>query len=500
MRNGLGAFAALVTLVVTAASWGGLDAPPASHDEASYLLQSRIFADGRWSAPAPPLPEFFEQYHVLVTPVLASKYPPGQALLLTPGVALLVPGLMPLLLSALTAFILVVLVAPRWGRKVAMITWAVWLLAPLGLQFRPTYFSEVGTAFLWVAGWWCLSQWWDGRGDRYLVALALAVGWMAITRPLTAVAYALPLAAVVAPRVWRARRWRALGSAMAAGTAVVALLPIWAVSTTGSWTTTPVGLYTAQYMPWDRIGFGLDSTPPLRAGPPDMGSFTQEFAELHRKFTPMGALRTAVTRARRLSYDAWGGAGALALFLALAGLGRLDRRLALAVGQASGLLLLYAFYSHNERWNVYYLEALPVFSLMPVLGLYWLDNRAVAGGPPRTSGLVAAGGFALMALMAAAAMQEFRWVGAGTQPYLRLRSAASTASAPAVVFVRRKPNHSPHVQLVENVPDMSAAPIWLAHDLGERNAQLLRLTGDRRAYLFDEATGTLTPIIRRGGG
>ena len=500
MRSGLGAFAALVTLAVTAASWGGLDSPPVSHDGASYLLQSRIFANGRWSAPAPPLPEFFEQYHVLVTPVLASKYPPGQALLLTPGALLSAPGLVPLLLSALTAFILIALVVPRWGRKVAMITWAVWLLAPLGLHFRPTYLSEVGTAFLWVAGWWCLSQWWDGRGDRYLVGLALAVGWMAITRPLTAVAYVLPVAAVVAPRVWRERRWRALGSAMIAGTAVVALLPIWAVSTTGSWTRTPLALYTAQYMPWDRIGFGLDSTPPLRAGAPDMDSFTQEFAEWHREFTPKGALRTAVARARRLGYEAWGGAGGLALVLALAGFGKLDRRWGVAVAQASMLLLLYAFYSHSERWNVYYLEALPVFSIMPVLGLYWLDHRAFGRGPPRAFGLLPAGALALLALMAAAAMQEFRWVGARTQPYLRLRSAVSTASVPAVVFVRRKPGHSYHVQLVENVPDISTAPVWLVHDLGERNAQLLRLAGDRAAYLFDEATGTLTPVTPRGGG
>ena len=500
MGKGLGAFAAVVTLAVTAASWGGLDAPPVSHDGASYLLQSRIFASGHWAAPAPPLPEFFEQYHVLVTPVLASKYPPGQALLLVPGTLVSLPGLVPLLLSSLTAFLLVTLIAPRWGRRVAAITWAVWLLAPLGLHFRPTYLSEVSTAFLWVAGWWCLARWWNGKGDRYLVALAVAVGWMAITRPLTAVAYAVPLAVVVLGRAWGERRWRGLGAAVAAGTAVLAILPTWSRMTTGSWTRTPLAAYTAQYMPWDRIGFGLDSTPPLRAGPPGMAHFVERYREWHRAFTPAGAVRTAWARARRLAHESWGGAAALTLFLALVGLKVLDRRLALALAQAGLLLLLYAFYAHGVPWNVYYLEALPVFSLMPVLGLYWLDSLAVAGGPPRASGLLPAGGFALAALMAGAAIEEYGKVRVRQEPYLRLRRAVSGASAPAVVFVRRPAGHSHNVQLVVNEPDLAGAGVWLVHDLGERNRELLQVAGKRAVYVFDEATGRLVPMGPAGGG
>ena len=490
MGNGLGAFAAVVTLAVSAATWGGLDAPPVSHDGASYLLQSRIFASGHWKAPAPPLPEFFEQYHVLVTPVLASKYPPGQALLLVPGSMVSLPGLVPLLLSALTAFLLVVLIAPRWGRRVAMITWAVWLLAPLGMHFRPTYLSEVSTAFLWAGGWWCLARWWAGKGDRYLVALAATVGWMAITRPLTAVAYAIPLAVVVLGRVWRERRWGAIGAAVASGTAVLALLPIWSRMTTGSWTRTPLAIYAEQYMPWDRIGFGLDSTPPLRAGPPGMDRFAEQYRQWHRDFTPAGAARAAWARAKRLAREAWGGAAAFTLFLALVGLKVPDRRLALGIAQAGLLLLLYGFYAHGVAWNAYYLEALPVFSLMPVLGLYWLDGRAVAGGPPREAWLLPVGGSVLVALMAGAAMQEYNRAGVRREPYMRLRRALAEASVPAVVLVRRPADHSYHVQLVVNEPDMAEVPVWLAHDLGERNGRLLERAGGRAAYVFDEPTGT----------
>src|SRR5215217_7952109 len=54
------------------ALWGSLAHPAFSNDESAYLLQARIFASGRLVGAARPLPEFFQQYHVFVTPVLAA--------------------------------------------------------------------------------------------------------------------------------------------------------------------------------------------------------------------------------------------------------------------------------------------------------------------------------------------------------------------------------------------------------------------------------------------
>src|ERR1700722_6449061 len=102
---------------------GSLTRPPVIHDEAAYLLQAGIFARGRWTLPAPPLPAFFEQFHVLVTPVIAAKYPPGQALVLVPGVWLGVPELVPVLLSGLTGALIFVLARRVAGRWVGLLTW-----------------------------------------------------------------------------------------------------------------------------------------------------------------------------------------------------------------------------------------------------------------------------------------------------------------------------------------------------------------------------------------
>ena len=57
--------------------WGGLDQVAVIHDEAAYLLQAKLYAGFHWTAPGLPLPEFFEQYHVLVTPVMTPKYLSG---------------------------------------------------------------------------------------------------------------------------------------------------------------------------------------------------------------------------------------------------------------------------------------------------------------------------------------------------------------------------------------------------------------------------------------
>src|SRR5882672_5000277 len=58
---------------------------PRIHDEFSYLLLSNTLSSGHVANPSPPLPEFFDTFHVLLQPAYASKYFPAQGVFLAIG-------------------------------------------------------------------------------------------------------------------------------------------------------------------------------------------------------------------------------------------------------------------------------------------------------------------------------------------------------------------------------------------------------------------------------
>jgi len=486
----------VITALLTWWLWGTLSATPYVHDEVAMLLQARIFAQFRWAAPSPPLPEFFEQFHVFVTPTLAPKYPPGHALLMVPGIWLGLPGLLSVVLTGVTGGMLFALARRFSNGVVALVAWGIWLIAPAALRFRPSYFSEVTTGAIWLVAWWTLLRYRETSQRRWLVALAALVAWGGITRPVTMLAFAGPVGLVVLWTVCKRRAWGDAVAALPLALAICAIVPVWGHSVLGEWGKNPYSTYTKVYFPIENPGLGIDSTPPLRAVPPDMEAFNDYARPMHEGHVRSLLPKVLEARLLELRRGMWGDAYYLYL-LAILGALVMSAPIAIALGTCALVVVAYLWIAHQPYWVIYYLELFPVLAFLSALGLWQFvtlvaelaPRRVARGGAPDLSALVVCAG--LLAWLAPGALESYTlWHGrlAEAQGYHDAfqRLVARIPERKAVVFVRYSPDHSVHLSLTNNEPDPARARVWAVHDLGDDNVRLLRAAPDRAAYLYEE--------------
>lgn len=505
--NAMLAVVFIVTFLGLWYRWGAIDPPASVHDEMAYVLQSRIFATGHWALPTPPLAPFWEQPHVLLQPALAAKYFPGHAIVLTLGTLLGWTALMPLVLAGTAGVLIVVLARRIAGPGIALATWAIWVTMPLVLYFGPSYYSEATSTVCWLAGWYALLEWRSTREARWLVAVGVCTGWCCITRPLTGVAYAIPVGIVVLRDVWQRREYRHLLMAIAAGGAVLAVIPLWSARTTGSWRTTPLLLYTRQYMPYDVPGFRYDTTPPLLPITPNLQHLNYVYGRLHVDHVPSRLPVVLAQRARFLVGSFW--PGPRGVLMAFAGLGLFLLAPASAFAVASGvvLVLTYLVFAAPPEWSLYYYETAPAFAYLTATGLAFaislIGRRSgVAAGSPDlawystrwTMPLAIGASLFLLPGFAELSLQRggYLYRQGPLEHFAAVR--AGVGNARAILFVRFTPFHDNNVAFVQNVVDPRAERLWVVNDRGGReNARLMAVAPDRKAYIFDEESDKLFP-------
>jgi hypothetical protein len=498
-----------ITAVFTAWLFGGLDQVAIIHDEAAYLLQARIYASGHWVAPGLPLPEFFEQYHVFVSPILTPKYPPGHAFLLVPGIWLGLPGLMPVLLVGLCGALTFALARRLANPWIGLITWLVWLTAIGSLNFLPTYLSETTTSALWMLGWVALVHWLEDERPKWLNLLAFAIGLGFLTRPVTMVVFALPIAAVVLVRIGRRHAWRELIQPFGIGFVFLGIWCLWCQRTTGSPFRAPYGLYSRYYFPDDVMGFGLTGLQPLRQLNPDMARFNEYVQMLHRDYTLANLPSQLWQRLVGIATNMW---ATRALFLPLATLALFTTSATVwfAVGSSALLVLAYLCVGHGAQWSVYYVEIEPVLAFLTGLG-WWRFASVIANRrlewplsklpklTPNTVLSVVVSGLLLIPYTTRAT------------PYIAGKNAERRAyqrdfrtmlemipERHSMVFIRYARTHSPHQSLVTNSPDLAAARVWTVYDRGSDDVRLIKLDPRRKPYLFDEEHRILAPLDSAG--
>jgi hypothetical protein len=491
--------------------WVGWHRNPAPmvQDEAAYLLQAALFARGRWAGEAPPLPEFFAQMHVLTDPVLASKYPPGLSLLLTPFVAIGFAILGPMVFAAITGALIFILARRAAGGPVALLTWLLWSSGSALLRYQASFLSQTASVALWLATLYFVLEYRAHHRSRTLVAIGACVGMLAITRPVTAVALAIPVGVIVVREVWRTRAWRALAPATLAAAAIIALLPLQNRMTIGDWRLSPLVAYSTRYTPFDFPGFGYAATRELAPLPPDLDTLRTFLTEARRQHTLRALPATLRSRAWHAALDVFTGWRAPLLLFALLGALAMPAVGLFALAASVGLLLTHVFHAHWAHWTAYYFEGYPAIVFASATGLWafaeWVIRRravwrrlqrGLASDLRVRAAMVALCAFVL--IPATIVLPRYRAAWQRTTTYQRRFQTAlgliERESPRSIVFVDYGRDHDVHSSLVWNVPDLATAKTWIAHERGPDDLRLMRLAPDRRAYIFRADEGVLTRL------
>ena len=173
-----------------------LERIPHVQDSVTYLFQAQTLAGGRLWAPAPPLPDFFEQEFLLVRDGRwFGKYPPGFPALLAIGVWLKLHWLINPLLATLTVPLLYVLGAELYDRRTALLAVALGLTSPFFLFMSGSTMAHPAELF-WITLFlisWLRALRTESR--QWAAVAGLAVGMALLTRQLSAIAVAVPFVA-----------------------------------------------------------------------------------------------------------------------------------------------------------------------------------------------------------------------------------------------------------------------------------------------------------------
>ena len=533
---------------------------PRMFDESSYAIGAQLMARGRLWMPAHPLADFFDSFFLVARPVYGSIYFPGTALALAPGAALGSGSWIgPVLIAGLAVGLLYRVVARATGDGAAGLLAALWAVSLM--PFRALSVMTMSHGVMLLLGLGVVWAWlrWRARHDAprqwaWAAAVGALAGWAAITRPVDALAYAVPVGLAMAAGLWHrrapARRWMTTATALVLGAApFLALQVVQNVGVTGDPLRTPYTDYLAREQPGAQFGVRAydPARKPTSASPQVQGYYEWcrpwlEQHQLHNFLAPWFVGRrvrgTVVELPRLLNLaDATLPSHALLLFLpvglvALAtGAARRRRQgssaapatatgppaatgvpMAAALPLAASLPLFVLLYALNPFFLPHYgVVVVPAVVLLALLGVE-ATARAAGGRWARPARVAAT---ALVLAVALTSLWEFKLLTApaglrptrdGFQeaaPQTFVQTAIDlTATPPAVVLFGPPPEL--WTEMVYNVdvawPD--DAPIVRARDLGPRNAELVdyygRVQPERTIYKFDWGRGSLQMIGRAG--
>jgi 4-amino-4-deoxy-L-arabinose transferase-like glycosyltransferase len=496
---------AMTAFVILIARWQGRSFQPQYHDEHSYLIQAQLVARGKLWLPAHPLADFFDSFELISQPVYALMYFPGAAAMFAPLVWLHLPfWVMPAVIAGLVAgfvFRIVTELLDAIAGAVAVVmlasTTTYRLLAIMAMSGMPL-------VLLGLAGTWAWLRWRRRANPVWAAAIGAFLGWAAITRPLDALCFAIPIGLAMLLRFSRTTPRRAAASALALIVGAAPFLAVQAVfnhAVTGRWTRMVFDEYAGRDYP--QSGYGFHPFDPTRR---PLSTLPQKQAHYDRFTVPAvrehqwRSVPTALGKTiipQTLSY-----ALPHQMLIMLVPVGLLVMRPRgrwVMAGVLPVFVLLYAGYAFFLPH--YTITAVPAAILCVLLGVH-----AIRRAWPRAAAFSAT--FLTLAILTLSiteipGISRLNRDDPFGRPELEHINGVLATLPPherAIVLFRFAESNNAEEEPVYNIdvawPD--DARIIHAHDLGPRNVELFRYYAqrqpDRVIYLYDRGTGQLTRL------
>jgi hypothetical protein len=470
------------------------------HDEHSYIIQARMLAEGKLWMPRHEAADSFQSFHILTEPVYASIYFPGTALINVPMVWLnLPPWLIPLILSGFAAALLYWIVTELVDGVAGLACVILLLGSPIYRGQCVMVLSQPMMLFLGLAVVACWLMWRRHMSLAWTIAIGGVGGLAAITRPVEALAYCIPIGISMLWRM-RAMTWRR--AVLTLVVLVVPALPFLALQaihnkgTTGHFTRFASDVFAERFYPAPMVGFHdidpkfvSDSVvPAIRTG---VQSWVNMQYFLHRWEHAGQAL--VYDRLPTFCYGAMPNPLLFVCFtIGWIGLFRNERWvLGLCVPLALSFYFFYAFYLIHYPLPIQPGVLICIALAGPVIGAAWPKLRARAEA------------ILMCAFITSAVVSMPQIGGHGDDAVfadlgLAQKAVAEIEHKPAIVLFHFVEGISTHQEPVYNIdvvwPD--DAPVVRAHDLGPAlNQKLLdyyaRVQPNRHVYYYDRGTATM---------
>ncbi len=443
-----------------------------AHDEYSYAIQAQMLARGRLWMPEHPAPDSFDSFYLIVRPVYASMYFPGAAMFWAVGIWLHWAWWgMPLLVTAMVLSATYLVITELIDGLAGLL--AVFLMIGVA-DFRIISLMLYSQMPLLLLGLLMILSWLQWRRHRrpaWALLIGLFAGWAMITRPLDALIFALPIGTAMLIDLLRQARPR-IAMTIAAG--LFGILPFAAIQLTanrgitGSWFTTPQGLYTREQFPGAQLGFAsIPQHAQVNSRVPQKHVLYQTWVrEVEREHQPHQFLTTLTRKRLPISLASTLPSALLVILIPLGWAAAAHRRRWVLVAGLPLLIALYAFYPFFLRH--YPIVAAPAAAAAVIIGAWEIAET----WPRLKSFVTTATTFILLAASIAALPELNRYAhdelsAPETQQANKL--LAKLPKKPALVLFKWTPDADTYEEPVYNTdsawPD--DAPIVRAHDLSD---------------------------------